>query len=804
AGGLVGANKLANAGLGRGPDKSDTAAASENGETVQGDVSQNNTAAFRNTDAHNTQEDSAENKKDTPKIRKKRFLREYQMKAELEKLQKAAESYNKSKVVTNTQEEAGKQHNIQRSNNSPSSDVSTPSRYDTSDKETSDNPYKNLSEDAKKVTYLYAINDILVKIRNDDSLPDKARQNAYYTRIGRAGVTPVDIDGFKLTNTFFIPDHPGSKTGVLVNFNDEKTPYTYIAKPSDIPINLASNFTSTPRRNIVEVYGPLSTNFRSLYRDATGALNVVRNGSEDGENSFNKNNQQPISIYALSERLVGSAKEKYDKQPNTDHNKHVITRAITGSTIPDPGVSETPVSYKLNFTWAALTPAEYLRSFARPFSTLGGQMQLVASHINEDSIETTEKKVEQAKYIGSWVDVTVGAVTLFTPKGVALNLAQSAAEITANITEGKTPDPLDVAGLVVGCIPGGKISARIGKFSKIGEKGFKYALLIANKSIDLADLGRSIKIAVKSKDPLAIYQALIGAGMNAKDAHNISRNMLGKFTRENGDSVPVTQPQESHHNTGASQNHGDSASSTLQTREPVLDKTSYKSSSPAEIKLHKETDSLLKSKMGSNYDTYIIRPKENCANAARDVRKILSENGYQDVKIAELGFWVNGGAETVPTNHYVVMAKKDGIEIVVDLTAGQFAQYEFSGPIINTKNNWTNLWQEATEKKPRTLVKIAPVSGGLDTSTFSAFSTYNDSRKTVPNGELLKSPTWYQNSTPAVVAAHSAAPSATVGNTVPQRNPSRPHTDSKPADGMSKVNLILRPSQQETDKDDDK
>lgn len=107
-------------------------------------------------------------------------------------------------------------------------------------------------------------------------------------------------------------------------------------------------------------------------------------------------------------------------------------------------------------------------------------------------------------------------------------------------------------------------------------------------------------------------------------------------------------------------------------------------------------------------------------------------------------------------------------------------------------------------KKPRTLVKIAPVSGGLDTSTFSAFSTYNDSRKTVPNGELLKSPTWYQNSTPAVVADHSAAPSATAGNTVPQRNPSQPHTDSKPADGMSKVNLILRPSQQETDKDDDK
>lgn len=122
---------------------------------------------------------------------------------------------------------------------------------------------------------------------------------------------------------------------------------------------------------------------------------------------------------------------------------------------------------------------------------------------------------------------------------------------------------------------------------------------------------------------------------------------------------------------------------------------------------------------------------------------VLHVNGYTDTKIVELGFWVNGGEATIPTNHYAVTVKKEGIEIVIDLTAGQ--DQEFSGPIFDTKDNWIHLWQKAMKNKPRTLVKMAFVTGGLESSTFSAFSPFAYAWQTAPNGELIQSPTWYKN-----------------------------------------------------------
>ena len=139
--------------------------------------------------------------------------------------------------------------------------------------------------------------------------------------------------------------------------------------------------------------------------------------------------------------------------------------------------------------------------------------------------------------------------------------------------------------------------------------------------------------------------------------------------------------------------------------------------------------------------------KENCANAAKDIAPILRRNGYSDVEIYELGFWLDArtGKEAIPTNHYVVMAKKDGVDIVVDLTAGQFEKYNFDGPIISTKNNWLYQWQQAMEKKTRTLVKMVRVEGGVETSPFAL--NLNDSfdwQTNVPNATLLTSPTWYK------------------------------------------------------------
>ncbi|HEM7566962.1 TPA: hypothetical protein U2J78_004820 [Serratia marcescens] len=176
--------------------------------------------------------------------------------------------------------------------------------------------------------------------------------------------------------------------------------------------------------------------------------------------------------------------------------------------------------------------------------------------------------------------------------------------------------------------------------------------------------------------------------------------------------------------------------------EPELNVHIYNTLSDIESGIINNTYSLLKTNLGSKYDEFLSKPHEKCANAATEVAKELRQNNYTEVKIFELGIWPNGGIDTMPTNHYVVMAKKGGVEIVVDLTAGQFERYGFTGTIIDTKNNWISLWKGNMKSKERTLVKLAPLSGGITTSPFNM--DYVNPQKVVPNGTLLQRPTWYK------------------------------------------------------------
>ncbi|MGP2970042.1 hypothetical protein [Serratia marcescens] len=393
----------------------------------------------------------------------------------------------------------------------------------------SDNGYKKLPRDKKRLTYFYAIHNILEQIRNDKNMPEKAQTNAYKARTGIAKLVPVDFYGYTMTNAFFIPDSPGAKTGVLVNLDSESNPYTYIRSGSDIPVGLKFNF-------------PASASKAGFWKsNGFEAFNQIRHGKWDFNTYFNYNAPTEKSIHQLSEQLATGIEEKYQDSPEQDHNRYVVQHAIAGSQIPEPDVSATPVDYKLKFTWAALTPSEYLRAFSRPFATLAGQGQLVVSHFSGDSIEITERKVEQAQYIGSWVDVTVGAVVSFTPAGIVLSGAQSAAEIAADVAEGKAPDPLAVAGLLLNSLPGGKIGSKIGKFSKVGEKGFKFILQLGRKTVDLTEMGLAIEQAIKTGDPLAIYQALLATGMNAADARETSQKIWAQVSKKGAGTEGNTQ-----------------------------------------------------------------------------------------------------------------------------------------------------------------------------------------------------------------------------------------------------------------------
>ncbi|NIF22016.1 hypothetical protein [Candidatus Pantoea multigeneris] len=182
-------------------------------------------------------------------------------------------------------------------------------------------------------------------------------------------------------------------------------------------------------------------------------------------------------------------------------------------------------------------------------------------------------------------------------------------------------------------------------------------------------------------------------------------------------------------------------------REPIIPVASRADLSDAETAVTESTKALLPSELGSHYNTFLMSPRDNCAEAAKDIAPILRRAGYSDVEIHELGFWLDArtGREAIPTNHYVVMAKKDGVDIVVDLTAGQFEKYGFTGPIISTKNNWLYRWQQALKEKPRTLVKMVRVEGGVGTSPFAIdINNSFDWQTEVPNATLLQSPAWYK------------------------------------------------------------
>lgn len=385
--------------------------------------------------------------------------------------------------------------------------------------------YQDFSGEQKKQTYLHGIKFVLLKIQNDERFPKHIRDNAFFARVNDSLLVPVDIGGYKLNNTIFLPDSRGAKSGVLICL-DSDIPYYYVDEGKDLLEDVKSamphNADKRERRGVINIFRMPETITLSSGIDK---LNNIRAGRSSFEEYFNYNNPEPMDIASLSAKLADTMEADYKLKGQTITNKLLISRAIAGAHFADPGITAIEAEYHLEITWDNLTPAEYLRSFSRPFSTLSGEMQLVSSSIKGETIQETELHVHQAEYIGSWVDATVGAITSFTPAGWVLNTAQSAADIAADLTEGKDPDPLAVAGLVVGCIPGGRIAAKVGKFTRIGGKVVKYGFMLGNKVVDLAIVGRSIKTAVDTGEPLAIYQAFLASGMSVKNSYDMARNM---------------------------------------------------------------------------------------------------------------------------------------------------------------------------------------------------------------------------------------------------------------------------------------
>jgi len=391
--------------------------------------------------------------------------------------------------------------------------------------------YERLSAEQKKQTYLNAIKFVLLQIQNDEGLSQKIRDNARLARTGSRLLVRADIGGRTLNNTIFLPVTPGGKTGVLIRL-DSEVPYYYVNTGRDLleDIRWALPFNGEVRQ-IEEQENPvMKRKVYILHHSGLDILNSIRADRGDYfRRNFNSNNPAAMDIASLSANLADTIEADYKLKNQTITNKKLISRAIAGAHIPAPVATATRINNKPESTLGDLTPTGFLRSFSRPFAALAKDMQVVLSSIEGETIQETEQHVHQAEYIGSWVDATVGAVTSFTPVGWVINTAESAAGIAADLAEGKEPDPLAVSGLIIGSIPGEQIAAKVGKFSRIGGGVVKYGVLLGNKAVDLAIVGRSIKTAAETGDPLAIYQAFLASGMSVENSYKLTQSMSSKL-----------------------------------------------------------------------------------------------------------------------------------------------------------------------------------------------------------------------------------------------------------------------------------
>ncbi|ARF52071.1 hypothetical protein [Pantoea stewartii] len=401
--------------------------------------------------------------------------------------------------------------------------------------------FRSLSEDVKKATYLNAIRYKLFKIEQDSSLPAAIRHDAYLARIGAPLLVPIFINKAPVKNVFFLPDNPGGKCGMIISLDSSTEPY-YINKPSELDCEIKAKLPLDAKYNLklylgdIYDYGDFSLNSyfgtgaRYNIMKPTSIFDEIKNGSEYfGWEKFNYYAPKEMNLSSLADLLYKYSNENSYLEEGRYSESFFLKNAILGFKMPQPDVSVTPVKYELALTWENLSLEEYLKSIANPFSKLGGQVQLIISDIEGDSIQDTIVRVDDAEYIGKWIDVSIGTVVSFTPQGIVLTRLQQAADIGAEFAAGRKPNPLILTAFIMDCIPGEKIAANIGKFSRVAGESVGVIIRIKGKIINLAVLGETIKVAIETGEPLVIYQTLIQSGLSAKNAYEMAGRMSQKL-----------------------------------------------------------------------------------------------------------------------------------------------------------------------------------------------------------------------------------------------------------------------------------
>lgn len=405
-------------------------------------------------------------------------------------------------------------------NNTPPSQNMFQSNHYDYDRDIS---YHRFSDEQKKQTYVHAIQFVLLQIENDLSLPKSIRERARLARVGAKILVSVDIHGYRLNNTIFLPESLDAKSGIIIRL-DSEVPYYHVNEGKDLlpDVKWAMPYNSDKRPDIF-----LDDGFAFIKRQNPSGLDyleMIRRGVSSFEENFNYNSPYPMGISDLSEELADRMEADYKLKKTAITNKLLISRAIAGAHISAPYLSGPEAEVEPIYNkW---DPRKYLQSFSRPITTLKREFTVAVGKSENLPPSVINQAAAQAEYIGSWLDTAVGAAISFTPEGRVLNMLQSAVDVLADLSVGKEIDPMTIASLILQCIPGEQLEAKIGKFTRIGGKAIKYGLKISNTAIDLTSIGASIKTSIDKKDPIHIFRALLNNGMNITHAYNLSSNIF--------------------------------------------------------------------------------------------------------------------------------------------------------------------------------------------------------------------------------------------------------------------------------------
>ncbi len=148
------------------------------------------------------------------------------------------------------------------------------------------------------------------------------------------------------------------------------------------------------------------------------------------------------------------------------------------------------------------------------------------------------------------------------------------------------------------------------------------------------------------------------------------------------------------------------------------------------------------------FQKYQANPLEKCEQSAKELHSFLkTQHGYTEVRFGNIAFWegASGMDADMFTNHWVVLANYNGVEVVFDPTAHQFStKYGINEPILETRHNWTARYQLALNEKRGVLAKMVEVShvSGAPFSSSEQFSGF----RYIQGARVLSSSHWYSQS----------------------------------------------------------